>query len=662
MTIAALPNAVQNHVSARPSFPLGGTTRFCHAGDNLQTAINACSPGDTLIVDQNTDFGAVTLPARSDSGWIAIVSSGTLPAIGTRIAPADASRCFRITSPSGVAGNDGTQGWYIRGMHMAPTGNTGALIAFQGNPSAGGTHVSGETEVQRIILQHLLIDVPDSRNIRRGILANGRDIRLADSYLDGFHDGVFGAGSDSQAWLAYNCTGVHRLENNYLSAASENLMYGGADSQSATYIPSDIEIIRNTFRKNPRWDPSDPAFAGTVMVIKAGLEFKCAVRVLVEGNDISKCWLWAPFTLDWFNQDNTAPWSTLQDVMIRNNRVTGPTPKAFQVSSFLYPNAGAARLAFINNLVTGVAAISGDNTSGSAVHLGWNSPNNLATDVTFLHNTVLGCNRSTSFIENQTQGPIYIRITSKYNVWGFGDAGWHQERGDITGVTTTGEGDALLDAVMPDREFAQNAMLNMGTLSGGIMGPPQNTRSKWPQTEFINPDSSPAASGVNASTGVLDPTSPLKGIADNGSDVGVDFAALNAALLGEAVNASFTSVQTANTLTVVFTDQSTGAGLNSWTWDFGDGGTSNLQNPSHTFPSSGNFQVQLTASNGQQSTSTQTIHVVGSMLFTALAMTWTGANLLVVGSTQRRSLISDNFNRANGALGASWVDYVAVNS
>jgi serine protease len=48
-------------------------------------------------------------------------------------------------------------------------------------------------------------------------------------------------------------------------------------------------------------------------------------------------------------------------------------------------------------------------------------------------------------------------------------------------------------------------------------------------------------------------------------------------------------------LTVNFTDASTGA--SSWSWTFGDGGTSTAQNPSHTYTSDGVFTVGLTVTN-----------------------------------------------------------------
>src|SRR5204863_204672 len=57
-----------------------------------------------------------------------------------------------------------------------------------------------------------------------------------------------------------------------------------------------------------------------------------------------------------------------------------------------------------------------------------------------------------------------------------------------------------------------------------------------------------------------------------------------------ALQANFAAQAT--DLTVQFTDQSTGQ-VAQWVWDFGDGQTSNEQNPSHTYAQPGTYTVTL---------------------------------------------------------------------
>jgi PKD repeat protein len=62
-------------------------------------------------------------------------------------------------------------------------------------------------------------------------------------------------------------------------------------------------------------------------------------------------------------------------------------------------------------------------------------------------------------------------------------------------------------------------------------------------------------------------------------------------------------------LTVNFTDQSTGT-VTGWSWDFGDGGTSTLQNPSYTYNSAGVYTVSLTVTGpGGPDTITRTDYI-----------------------------------------------------
>jgi PKD repeat protein len=63
-------------------------------------------------------------------------------------------------------------------------------------------------------------------------------------------------------------------------------------------------------------------------------------------------------------------------------------------------------------------------------------------------------------------------------------------------------------------------------------------------------------------------------------------------------------------LAVTFTDTSTG-GVNSWSWNFGDGGTSTAQNPVHTYIVEGTFTVSLTVTGPGGSDSVTMVDLIG---------------------------------------------------
>src|SRR6478672_10777580 len=120
----------------------------------------------------------------------------------------------------------------------------------------------------------------------------------------------------------------------------------------------------------------------------------------------------------------------------------------------------------------------------------------------------------------------------------------------------------------------------------------------------------------------------------------------------EPPTAAFTASPTSGSapLDVDFKDTSTGGTPTSWSWDFGDGGSSSLANPSHTYEQPGSYPVTLTVKNsgGTSTTPPQTITVndtnapVGSFSVSP-------SNSAVAGSTtvtlQQRSL-SDDFTAA----------------
>ena len=90
---------------------------------------------------------------------------------------------------------------------------------------------------------------------------------------------------------------------------------------------------------------------------------------------------------------------------------------------------------------------------------------------------------------------------------------------------------------------------------------------------------------------------------------------------GAALAANFSADVTSGNppLVVNFTDQTGGTSTpTSWSWNFGDGGTSSLQNPSHTYSSIGTYSVTLQVSDGTNSstkTKTDFISVSNTTIF-----------------------------------------------
>ena len=84
-------------------------------------------------------------------------------------------------------------------------------------------------------------------------------------------------------------------------------------------------------------------------------------------------------------------------------------------------------------------------------------------------------------------------------------------------------------------------------------------------------------------------------------------------LVAQAPDVSFTASPTQGVapLDVSFTDTSSGPTLTSWSWTFGDGDTSAVQNPTHTFTRAGTYTVGLTGttSAGATASATRTVTV-----------------------------------------------------
>jgi hypothetical protein len=310
-------------------------------------------------------------------------------------------------------------------------------------------------------------------------------------------------GFDSQAILGYNGPGPFKIMNNYLEAAGENIMFGGADPVIPGLVPSDIQIVRNHLFKPIRWDPAHASYAGTLWTLKNLVELKNAQRVAIEGNVLENMFgeRGAALLLTPRNQENTAPWSVVQDVTFRNNVIKNVAIGCkIQGSDDGFASQQTKRIRVSNNVWLQIAR--------SLCYL--IGP---VDDLVIDRNTAMPVGDATYHVEGM---PPFRRFHLRDNILGFGTYGLRFSR----------QG-ASAQRWFPDSVVAGNVLVRVEQLRG-----PGETGYRQEQATSFGGYRSFASrrdAGLRED-GRLTASSPLKGIAAEGQDVGVNFAELYAVL------------------------------------------------------------------------------------------------------------------------------------
>jgi len=452
-------------------------TTFVAAGADLQAALNAAQPGDELVLQAGARFvGSFRLPAKAAGPVITIRSSATLP--DRRITPQDASLLATLapTVISAVLDGTGAANWRLDGIRFESVLNgQGDVVVLQDSTN--------------IYLDRILI-VAGVYGQKRGIRGNGKQITLTRSYIAN----ISRSGQDSQAFCAWDGAGPYTIVNNYLEAASENVMFGGADSKSPDRVPSDILLEANYFTKRLEWK-------GAGVAVKNLLELKSARRITIRRNLFEHNWTDAQagfgILMKVVNQDGTAPWSVTEDVLFEQNLIRD-TENGFNLAGYdyAYPSGRATRITIRNNILS---------TPGVAFQVGGE-----IGELTIDHNTV-------------DQG---YTLMSLYNstVWPAGTAAPRPGTYAVQSLTYTnnlarhnaygvkGQGTAVgtpsLTAFTVSRVWTNNV------LAGGAGQP-------YPPITWL-----PSVADYDSQFATpyhLKPESPYCGAATDGRDVGVDW-------------------------------------------------------------------------------------------------------------------------------------------
>ncbi|HXG90746.1 MAG TPA: hypothetical protein VNN73_00055, partial [Blastocatellia bacterium] len=238
-------------------------------GDDLQAAIDRAKPGDVIALEAGATFaGNFTLPNKQGrSDFITIrpaASDELLPSEDARVTPAYAAAMPKIISPNAdpaLRADAGAHHFRLVGLEItiAPDVmlNYGIVVLGEGR----------ETDLAAlphdVVIDRCYIHGHKTADVARGVALNSATTEIINSYISEIH----GIGFDTQAIAGWNGPGPFKIVNNYLEAAGENVMFGGADPKITDLVPADIEFRRNYCFKPLEWKEgilAKPADVATV--------------------------------------------------------------------------------------------------------------------------------------------------------------------------------------------------------------------------------------------------------------------------------------------------------------------------------------------------------------------------------------------------------------
>jgi len=366
--------------------PAGAATITVSAGGDVQAALNAARPGDTILLQAGATFmGTFVLPVKNGSTFITVRSSAadsSLPAAGVRIDPSYASKLAKVragTSGPAFKTAPGATYWKLMFIEMFPSGQNKTANLLELGSADSSQNTLGEVP-QHLIVDRCYLHGDPSYGQRRGLALNSGDTQVLSSYFSDFKAVLM----DTQAIAGWNGPGPYVIQNNYIEAAGENLLFGGSDPSIPNLVPSNITIRQNLFSRPMAW-------RALTWTVKNELELKNAAHVTIEGNTIENHWAAGQqgyavvFTPR--NQSGTAPWSVVRDIVFQNN-IVRHVSGVFNISGYddLSLSAQTKNIVVRNNLMYDVSTVysTPNNPAPGRLAVIGNGP----SGITFDHNTV----------------------------------------------------------------------------------------------------------------------------------------------------------------------------------------------------------------------------------------------------------------------------------
>ena len=347
-SLSEITTAVQNIEAQVPPTvppPQQGDIRVS-AGQNLQAALDAITPGFRVLLEPNAAFlGSYAF--RKKAGHYRVTTENAADQRGARIkSGAGLAKIGGGTGPS-IYTEPGAGDFELDNVEILPSKDPGrfstAVALGTGMEKVVGDLAHGVT-LRRV---YSIVDWAAGERCRRFVRAECTDFALLDFSVIGYNHAT---PDDAQGFLTTNSPGPFLIENGYLEATGENLLFGGGDPQIKQLLPGEAgTTIRRVHCFKPlAWKTALRGY------VKNLFELKNAKNVLVDQCVFENCWTDAQsgrgVLLTVRNQDNSAPWSTLQDITIQNSIIKGCTADAlhFLGTDDVKPSVQASNLVLRN--------------------------------------------------------------------------------------------------------------------------------------------------------------------------------------------------------------------------------------------------------------------------------------------------------------------------
>jgi hypothetical protein len=480
------------------SLPAAASIITVPAGGDLQEALDRASPGDTILLARGATYtGNFILPAKTGDRVITVRTAGLTWPGTARVDPVRARDFAKLQSPSRQAAlrtAAGAHHWRLQMLEVLSGPDVGGdLIQLGDGSNAQRDRASIPHD---LTIDHCYVHGDPTRGQKRGIALNSAATTITASYIAD----IKGVGFDTQAIGGWNGPGPYTIENNYLEAAGENILFGGGDPAVPGLVVEDVTVRRNRLAKPESWRSAN-------WTVKNLFELKNARRVLLEGNLIENVWAQAQsgyaIVLTPRNQDGACPWCTVEDVTIRGNLVrrAGGAINLLGTDD-IHPSAITRRIRIEDNLF---AEIDGRAWGGGGGFLLVGAG---PSDVVIQHNTVWQTGNVLEAYGGTKDRPIPIQgFTFKDNLIFNNDYGVHgQDR--ASGLDT-------INTFFPAAVFTSNA------IAGADCRQYPAGNQCLDRDAFTSQFVAPARGDYR-----LSPSSRFRGAASDGHDLGADVARL----------------------------------------------------------------------------------------------------------------------------------------